>query len=1176
MVETRQPESTQGAMRTNGWNGARPDIVQLFRVPERYLRSIHLERDFDDPTSLKSYVITPAMQASFSRVVAGLQSGSAHRAWRVTGDYGTGKSSFALVLAHLLRDPTSPVLEPLRLSIEEESEPGVLNGVRMLPVLVTGAREPLIPAVARALSRSLERLRGRQRRNKGIEDLEAQADAVISSANHSELLDLLEGVSSYAATHGCTGVFLVLDELGKFLEYAALRSDKEDVYILQRLAESAATNSRIPLVVLSLLHQGFHAYAESLPSTTRQEWEKVADRYSEITFDQPLAHVTALVTEALNIDRQLVPEDVNEAAHAVQAATVKAGWYGMPEGAPSILNLYPLHPTVLPVLVRFFARFGQHERSLFSFLLSSEPFGLQAFAGRPAMGSNWYRLPDFYDYVRSTFGYRLSSSSYRSNWLRMVETIDRMRDLDALQVETLKAVAVLNVLDAEHLLATQSALEAALTDGEETGAVSRAVESLKGRGLLFDRGNGGGYSLWPSTSVNLVSAFEAAKRALDPMDRIAARVRPYLGQSSVVARRHYIERGTLRYFEVRYTDPSTILESIEQPTEADGLVTVVLCDSPDEHRSVRAMVAAREVASHREIIVAVPPPLQGVAPGVLDAQCWQWVAENTPELSQDSFAAAEVARQVAASRTALLRSFDALLGFRGEHSNEVEWWHRGKLMELPVRGKLSAIVSSICDELYSDAPRIRNELLNRHTLSSAASAARLRLVERMFASSGERFLGLDRGKAPPEKSMYLSLLSAGNVHREEEGQFVLSEPAEGEDPLNLRPALTLILELLEGADGRRVPVPDIFAALQSRPYGVRAGVTPFLLAIVVVAHAHEIAVFENGTFRHEVSSHDFMRLMKQPHTFELQLCRLIGVRAEVFTLLARTFASGCQDNREQELLDVVRPLIGFIVQLPDYTRRNSILPDKERRVRDVLLAAREPTSLLFEALPRACGFDPFPTDGPTDAHSATTFVIALQEALISLGTTYRRLLDRIHSELMLALGDGSAVPDRAQVSRRAARVIIAAREPRLGTFARCLSDNSLSDDSWIERIGSFLLSNPLVRWTTNDEARAIYEIGVLSATFCRVEATAFEGLDNDPQTTAVRIALTGGDGSEAARIVRVRAEDVPSVEALADRVEQLLDGSIDIKLAAISRILWNSLLENTQAQSADDLKGDVL
>ena len=310
-------------------------------------------------------------------------------------------------------------------------------------------------------------------------------------------------------------------------------------------------------------------------------------------------------------------------------------------------------------------------------------------------------------------------------------------------------------------------------------------------------------------------------------------------------------------------------------------------------------------------------------------------------MNHDGYAATEVTRQVLASRRALLRALDSLLGFRGGDASGVQWWHGGRLVQLPPKGKLSAFFSDISDELYSDAPRIHNELLNRRTLSSAASAARLRLVERMLTSADLPSLGMDQGKAPPEKSMYLSVLSAGNVHREEMGQMVIAEPSVQADPLHLRPALTQIVRLLEQANGRRVEVTEILDVLQSPPYGVRAGVAPLLLAITMVAHAHEIAVYENGTFLQKLDAHGFLRLTKQPSAFDLQLCRVVGVRMEVFRLLARIFAEEFSNDREYELLDVVRPLSVFAAQLPEYTRRKSDLEDPAKSVRDALLTQQE-------------------------------------------------------------------------------------------------------------------------------------------------------------------------------------------------------------------------------------------
>ena len=1135
------------------------NIGSVFRVPERYLRSIHLGYDFDDPESLSQYVITPPLVASFSRIIEPLQLGSANRAWRVTGDYGTGKSSFALVLAHLLWDPASLPVGHIRHAIERWSAREISSENRILPVLVTGSREPLVPAVARSLKRSLRRLGRRRADSEIIRELESRSAAVVESADPSQLLDLIDQFCCCAGKLEHSGVLLVLDELGKFLEYAALRSDTEDVYVLQRLAEAADRSDERPLMLLGLLHQGFHAYAENLPSTHRQEWQKVAGRFGEITFDQPLSHVTAVVKEALNVDPTLITSDVELSLPAVQAAAVRTGWYGTSGEVLSPLDTYPLHPTVLPVLVRFFGRFGQHERSLLSFLLSSEPFGLQHFAQRRASGRSWYRLSDFYDYIRSAFGHRLAGKSHQNHWLRISDTIDRMTDLTDFQLEVLKTVAVLNVLDAEHLLANDVVLAAGVGDEDGTGAISEAIAALRHRKLIFNRGIAGGYCLWPSTSVDLESTFEEAKRVLGPVTSVSAQLKPHLTQNSIVGRRHYIESGTLRYFEIRYADITDMLETMERPVEADGLVVMVLSDTPEGRQAVIANVEANSDAMPPDVLVAVPLPLQPIAAEVLDAESWQWVGDNTPELSQDPYASAEVARQIAASQKSLKKILDSVFGFHDGNFGQTLWWHRGRAVTPPEKGKLSAMVSEICDELYGNAPRILNELLNRRTLSSAASAARQRLVERMFSDPSEPSLGFDDGKAPPEKSMYLSVLAAGNVHREANGQLILLEPPPEADPLNLRPALSKIVVQLEQANGRRVSVAEIFKVLQNRPYGVRMGVAPLVLAITLVAHAHEIAVYENGTYLQTFGSSDFLRLTKQPSTFDLQLCRVTGLRMEVFNLLVRIFAEERSDGRGNELLDVVRPLSVFAAQLPEYTRLKTNLPDSAKSVRDALLTAREPATLVFEGLPIACGNAPFALDGPTDSESARRFVDALRHTLDQLRATYPELLDRLRQRITLGLADGSADPSRDLIVQRASRLARVATEPRMQSFARCLADSALGDDAWTERAASFVVSKPPARWTSADEIRAMNEIDILTAAFRRVEATVFDGHDDEPCVNALRLGLTRGDGSEVATVIRIRAKDEAKVRELATGVERVLADANGFELAAISRALWNIL-----------------
>ncbi|MCX6864862.1 MAG: hypothetical protein NTV46_01345, partial [Verrucomicrobia bacterium] len=129
-------------------------IRDLIKINLRFLRSAQLERDFSDPAALDGYIVTPEVQGYLRSLGRGLNPNSGERAWRITGDYGSGKSSFALLLANLMGRNASDLPKPLRylrgdLGLAREATP-------FLPILVTGSREPMAYAIIRSLHEALE------------------------------------------------------------------------------------------------------------------------------------------------------------------------------------------------------------------------------------------------------------------------------------------------------------------------------------------------------------------------------------------------------------------------------------------------------------------------------------------------------------------------------------------------------------------------------------------------------------------------------------------------------------------------------------------------------------------------------------------------------------------------------------------------------------------------------------------------------------------------------------------------------------------------------------------------------------------------------------------------------------------------------------------------------------
>ena len=58
-------------------------ISSRVSVRRRYIRSVDLERDIDDPEALDGYVVTPSVRDAAVRILAGLAAASRQRAFRV-------------------------------------------------------------------------------------------------------------------------------------------------------------------------------------------------------------------------------------------------------------------------------------------------------------------------------------------------------------------------------------------------------------------------------------------------------------------------------------------------------------------------------------------------------------------------------------------------------------------------------------------------------------------------------------------------------------------------------------------------------------------------------------------------------------------------------------------------------------------------------------------------------------------------------------------------------------------------------------------------------------------------------------------------------------------------------------------------------------------------------------
>ena len=167
----------------------------------------------------------------------------------------------------------------------------------------------------------------------------------------------------------CDGVVIIIDELGKALDYQAASGG--DLHFFQSLADAVQSNSNV--VVIGLLHQSFAAYARKRDSSTQNEWGKVQGRYKDFRFNPSADESLYLVGESFQVEETIMNSLVDHERQSVEVVVETFGG-----SAAAFERVLPLDPVVASLLGPISRRsFSQNERSLFSFIATHERYGFR-------------------------------------------------------------------------------------------------------------------------------------------------------------------------------------------------------------------------------------------------------------------------------------------------------------------------------------------------------------------------------------------------------------------------------------------------------------------------------------------------------------------------------------------------------------------------------------------------------------------------------------------------------------------------------------------------------------------------------------------------------------------------------------------------------------------------------
>ena len=1111
-------------------------LNEKVRIARRFLRSIRIDADLGEANALDGFVC-PQSSADVLLTMARHVSENRQGAFTWTGPYGSGKSSLVVALSALLNGNAGLQKQAAKVFGQKltksiwNSLPIGSKGWRVLPVV--GRRDTPVNVIGDAVKEAglVSRLPrgGWNERN------------LISA--------LTEAAAEKPKAHG--GLVLFIDEMGKFLEAAA--QDGSDIYVLQELAE-AASRSNGRLIIVGVLHQAFEEYAHRLSHEMRDEWAKIQGRYIDLVVDTAGEEQIDLISRAIESDHH--PKKAGKLSTVV-ATLARRERSGDAEYLASMLeNCWPLHPVVASLLGPISRRrFGQNQRSTFRFLNSSEPHGFQDYL-QTSDGKVMYGPDQLWNYLRANLEPSILASPNGHRWALAAEALERCESIggDALQIRLLKTIAVIDLFkERSGLVANFELLRSCFPD-VSVQQIKTALSQLDKWSFTIFKKFLDAHAIYAGSDFDIDKALRSALDEIEDVDFNL--LKTLAGLQPVLAKRHYHETGTMRWFDVNIVPVSEIVNYAQHCTFKNGAIGQFLLAIPaDGEREEHAHELCRKAARHSDsennqwdIVVGISKQSWAIIPLARELFALDNVSNNHPELAGDSVARREV--------SARLAELQALLEIELHKAFDDTMWIRKNFQPKRMRqADLNSIASELADHRFNQCPRLHNELLNRYKPSGSAIAAQNILLRNMVLNEGQPRLGI-KGY-PAEGGLFASILESTGLYQETEDGWRFVSLEEGSaDSCCLAPMWQKALEHIQDNEDRTIAISELFDIWRQPPFGIKDGLMPILAVAFVLSQREKLAVYREGIFRAKFDDVDVEYLAKDAECIQLRWMDLSDISRRLLSGMADVVRDLDSANTlvHLEPIDVARGLVAIFDQLPVWTKRTMRLSSNAVEVRDLFSRAKDPNKFLFDDIPASLGEDA----GLANDKALRRIIESVRDGLEELVQAYPSMLKRLR-ELMLSELQVPNVSRQsiAEMRDRAENIKQLAGDFRLDAFIGRLSKFDNRDES-IEGIASLAANKPPRDWVDPDLDQSAIEIADLAQRFIRAETYArVKGRPDKRQAMAIVIGI---DGRPAPFLEEFDLADADraSVNHLIERVTSTLEeadtSQRNVILAALAEI----------------------
>ena len=950
-------------------------LNEIIKVSSGFQKSVNIEYDFNDAQKISGYIPTSSSLEIIENILINTEPEHYERAKILTGAYGRGKSHTVLVALSILcnkdEDLFTDLLKRVK-TINKDTRKRINNYIessnKLLPVIITGNSGSLTQSFLGALQQTLKLY--------GLEDImpETHFTAALNTIDRWEaqypktyqkfikklgkslkkfrkalvendvaayqefhdlypeltsgsefnpfigfnVVDIYDKVNTALKSRGYTGMYVVYDEFGKYLESNISTATDSDTKMLQDFAEKCNREASQQLHLLLICHKDISNYIdENLPQEKVNGWRGISGRFEHISISNHFHQMYEIIAYTLKHNNQkwkdFTCKHNDKFSELLQFAKNENFLSGKDELV--VYGCYPLHPVTSFILPRLSERIAQNERTLFTYLSSNQKHTLKEFL-KTNTEDFPIVTPDYlYDYFEQELRKELNASEIHKTY-QVASRILAKVEQGSLSEQILKTVAVIYFIEQfERIAPTVDIICSIFSEQYATEEIMRTINDLVNRDyIVYIKNSNRFMCLKESSGVDVHSelSLQTEKKKMEMSMEEA--LNSCTHSSYLYPVRHNEEKCLTRYFDfhfISYRSYSDQKYDDDLKNGESGHVFAVFCENETEHSSLQNMKMG--VNEH-------------------DVFIRQTKFKRLDDTPYRYLAAIELRDKCNPEDSVLISEYDMLIEdletiveqyiatYTHPELQQVSYCYLGRSYPILRRSHLTALLSKICDTLYPYTPIINNESINKDILPSVAINSRTRLIKAILESQTiAENLGLI-GSGQDVSFFRSTLIKTGILH-ELDGVYVFDEE-------NCEESIRHVLKTIRNffvqtiTDGEK-SFGELYAKLTDYQYGIgmKKGSIPVYIA-VVLHDMQQHLIFKTNGVETKLSADTLAAINMKPEAFSVLLEDWTEEKAEYIRVLSEIFSKEISSAEKQynSFTCIVNAMVRWYLSLPKCTR----------------------------------------------------------------------------------------------------------------------------------------------------------------------------------------------------------------------------------------------------------------